>query len=60
MNGQRSMLLRLVQQRFGPPPPQVRTRIEEATRADLEAWTDRILTAPTLADLLDPASSPRD
>jgi predicted transposase YdaD len=45
-------LLRLITRRFGPPADDVAARIRSAPLANLERWTDRILDARTLADLL--------
>jgi hypothetical protein len=48
IQGQVEVLLRQMARRFGPVPPAVESRVRAATPAELEAWTDRILTAPTL------------
>lgn len=53
--GQREMLLWQLQQRFGPLPAEAAGRVSRATRSDLERWARRVLTAPTLADVLDGA-----
>jgi len=50
--GQRLVLLRQLQRRFGPLPTAVLTRIESAGTADLERWLDRVLDAATLDDVL--------
>ncbi|MEZ4299512.1 MAG: Rpn family recombination-promoting nuclease/putative transposase [Polyangiaceae bacterium] len=50
--GERSMLLRLLQARFGPLSAAALARIEQATPAELEQWADRVLAAPSLADVL--------
>jgi predicted transposase YdaD len=52
--GQAQTLLRLMASRFGPVPEAVATRVRAASPAELAAWTDRILTAPTLQDVLKP------
>jgi hypothetical protein len=50
--GQREMLVRLLGKRFGALPEEAAARINAAEPAQLEAWFDRVLTAPTLADVL--------
>lgn len=42
-------LLRLLERRFGKPGPEVVQRVEAAGTQDYERWTERLLTAPTLA-----------
>jgi hypothetical protein len=52
--GERSMLMKLLHKRFGFPLPGTAIfRIELAGREQIEAWFDRGLTAPTLAEVLD-------
>jgi predicted transposase YdaD len=51
--GERSTLVRQLERRFGPLSAGARERIEQAKRADLERWLDRVLTAATLAEVLD-------
>jgi len=51
--GQCEMLLWQLQQRFGPLPPEAAQRISRAGLSDLERWARRVLTAPTLDDVLD-------
>jgi hypothetical protein len=46
--GQQDMLRRQLEKRFGPLPPAVQIRLEKAKPADLEAWGDAVLDAPTL------------
>jgi hypothetical protein len=46
------MLLRLIARKFGPPPETVRERITHADSETLLAWSDRILTAQTLDEVL--------
>lgn len=50
--GQRRTLLRLLRTRFGALPADVVARIRAADAAQLDLWTDRVLTAPTLAAVL--------
>jgi hypothetical protein len=51
--GQRKVLLRLLRARFGALPEPVMARIRAADEAQLDAWADRVLTAPTLEAVLD-------
>ena len=50
--GQRRTLLRLLRARFGALPADVTARVREAGAAQLDVWTDRVLTAPTLSAVL--------
>ncbi len=50
--GQIETLLRMLQRRFGPLDPRIEQRVRRGTTAELDAWTDRILDAPTLAAVL--------
>ncbi|MEZ4294781.1 MAG: Rpn family recombination-promoting nuclease/putative transposase [Polyangiaceae bacterium] len=54
----RSLLLRQLQLRFGSLPPEVLARIDSASRADLDLWADRIITAAKLSDILDASADP--
>lgn len=54
--GQREVLLRQLERRFGPLPPSVHERVEQAKSPELERWVDRVLTAATLAEVLDGAA----
>jgi hypothetical protein len=47
------LLVRLLTRKFGPVPDAVRERIDSATLEQLEIWSDRVLDAPTLDELLD-------
>jgi len=51
VEGKAEMLLQLVQLRFGSPPPTIVARVRAASDSELAQWAERILTAPTLADL---------
>jgi hypothetical protein len=53
MKGERAVLVRLLTRRFGPLPREGLARIRRADLATLERWTDRVLTARTLAEVLD-------
>lgn len=49
----RAILLRLVQRRFGPTlDPQLEQRLRSASSEQAEAWSLRVLTASSLAELL--------
>jgi len=50
--GEVAMLLRLIARKFGPPTEPVRERIERADPETLVEWSDRILTAQTLDEVL--------
>ncbi len=52
--GQAKTLLKLLQLRFGSIPDRTRTRVEAAVPEQLDAWVERVLTAPTLDDALAP------
>jgi predicted transposase YdaD len=54
--GERSLLLRLLRSRFGELPAEAMARIEAASVTELERWGDRVLTAKTLDEVLDPPS----
>lgn len=50
--GQQQTLRRLLQARFGALPDAALARLFAADSPELDLWTDRILTAPTLVDVL--------
>jgi hypothetical protein len=52
LEGQRSMLLKMLRSRFGPLPEAAATRLQSADAPQLEAWAERVLTAATLAEVL--------
>lgn len=52
MEGEREVLLKVLRQRFGSLTPEMEQRIATATGEQLEAWTTRVLSAATLADVL--------
>ena len=49
--GQVATLLKLVELRFGPPSVADTQRIKTASKADLDLWTERILTVPSIEAL---------
>ncbi|MEZ4299997.1 MAG: Rpn family recombination-promoting nuclease/putative transposase [Polyangiaceae bacterium] len=52
--GTRAVVLRLLQRRFGTLPDDVRGRVEHATLAELDELADRVLTAATLDEVVNP------
>ncbi|WP_104987525.1 Rpn family recombination-promoting nuclease/putative transposase [Sorangium cellulosum] len=52
LEGQRSTLLKLLRMRFGELPAPVAARVLAADAGQLESWTERVLTAPTLDDVM--------
>jgi hypothetical protein len=54
--GERALLLRLLRARFGELPATAVARVEAADIAAVERWGERVLSAKTLADVLDEPS----
>ena len=54
--GRYMTLRRLLKKRFGLLPEDVEERLTAARERDLDRWLDRLLTAPTLADVLKDAA----
>ncbi|WP_437506143.1 DUF4351 domain-containing protein [Sorangium sp. So ce1099] len=52
LEGQRSTLLKQLRLRFGELPEQVVARVRAADAAQVEGWTERVITSPTLDDVL--------
>lgn len=52
LEGQRAVLLKQLAARFGALPEAVVARVQNADATQLERWIERILTAPTLAEVL--------
>jgi predicted transposase/invertase (TIGR01784 family) len=50
--GKAALLLRLLAKRFGPLPPTAVARVQAATSDELDGWAERVLTEPTLDDVL--------
>jgi hypothetical protein len=46
------ILVRQLTRKFGPVPDNVRVRIDSASLEQLEVWSDRLLDAPTLDEVL--------
>lgn len=51
LQGEASVLRRLLKRRFTEVPPQVEKRLEQAGRQDLESWAERVLDAERLEDV---------
>lgn len=51
--GQRELLLTQLTTRFGALPQGALTRVSAAGPSEIKRWAERVLTAPTLADVLD-------
>ena len=49
--GEAKTLLRLLNRRFGPISPEVAERVKNASEAELELWTDRVLDVESLEDI---------
>jgi predicted transposase YdaD len=56
LEGERALLLRLLRARFGELPAAALRRIEAAESATLERWGERVLTAGSLAEVLEDPS----
>jgi len=54
VEGERTLLERQMQRRFGPLSPAVTDRLHNAPAADLEAWAENVLDARTVDDVFDP------
>jgi hypothetical protein len=50
--GEAKILLRLIERKFGPPSETVRHQITEADSETLLEWSDRILDAQSLDEVL--------
>ncbi len=51
LDGERALVLRQIQHRFGTVPPTLRLRLQSASQAELEHLADRILDATSVDDL---------
>ena len=49
--GERTLLIRLLNRRFGPLDPATQQRLESASTADLERWAENILDAQSLEEV---------
>jgi predicted transposase YdaD len=58
VEGRAELLLDQLAAKFGRLPPKVRARVRKASLEELTAWGTRVLTATTLADVLDAPSTP--
>ncbi|WP_437575505.1 Rpn family recombination-promoting nuclease/putative transposase [Sorangium sp. So ce887] len=52
LEGQRSTLLKQLRLRFGELPEPIVVRVRAADARQIESWTERVLTAPTVDDVL--------
>jgi flagellar biosynthesis/type III secretory pathway protein FliH len=58
--GRREMLLKQLAAKFGPLPDSATARVQKASAAEVEAWTLRVLTAASLAEVFaEPRAKPR-
>ena len=55
--GRTATLLRILSKRLGHLIEQVTMRVRNGSAVEQDAWTDRILDAPTLAEVLDGGST---
>lgn len=53
LEGERAVLQRLLQSRFGPLSTELLDKLEAASANELERWADNVLDAQTLDDLFD-------
>ncbi|CAN0556458.1 unnamed protein product, partial [Laminaria digitata] len=51
LEGEAAALLKLVTLKFGAPSAETEARVRSATKAELDTWVERILTASSLAEL---------
>jgi hypothetical protein len=52
VEGEASVLSRLLARRFGPLPEWALARLRQADAAQLEVWTDKVLDAASLTGVL--------
>jgi hypothetical protein len=52
LEGQANLLLRLLERRFGPIPSRATERVRQSTPDELERFSDRVLTASSLDEVL--------
>ena len=53
IQGERALLERQLRRRFGLLSPELAARLGQASAADLEAWAEKVLDAPTLYDVFE-------
>jgi flagellar biosynthesis/type III secretory pathway protein FliH len=51
LEGERLVITRLLEKRFGKLPSTLQTRLEQATLAELEQWSVRLLTVNCIEDI---------
>ena len=54
IEGERTVLERLLRRRFGLLSPEIAERLSQASAADLETWAENVLDAQALDDVFDP------
>jgi hypothetical protein len=55
IQGERSVLLRVLARRFGPVPAEVVAQVNAAEEAQIDAWIDRAYAASSLAEVFAPS-----
>ena len=55
VEGERAVVQRLLLRRFGELPRSVSERLVGASKADLEAWADKVLDASSLDEVFRPS-----
>jgi hypothetical protein len=53
VQGERAVLERQLQHRFGALTPELHQKLEQATTEELERWADRVLDANTLEEIFE-------
>ena len=56
--GQAELLIALLEAKFGPVAESVQVRVKAAELGELTAWGTRVLTAKTIAEVLDASAAP--
>ena len=51
VEGERAVLARLLERRFGNLPAETGERLRRASGTDLESWADKVLDADSLEDV---------
>ena len=56
VEGERTVLERLLRRRFGSLSPQIAERLSQASASELETWAENVLDAETLGDVFESSS----